>query len=99
MLTGCAFGYARVAEPAGTDTQPEAEVRVWTHGRVLRLHGTTFLLDSITGIPVHDPFECDSCRVGLALTEVDSVFLQRQVGRDMKNIGQALVFSMLMYGL
>lgn len=99
LLTGCAFGYARVVEPAGTDTQPEQEVRVWSHGRLLRLHGTTFLLDSITGIPAKDPLDCDDCRIGLALTEVDSVFLQRQSGIDTKNVTQAVLTWWLLYGL
>jgi hypothetical protein len=89
ILSGCAFGYARVPEPAGTDTQPTTEVRVWTRGRLLRLHGATMLLDSITGIPTKDPLECDACRIGLPLTDVDSVFMQREVGNDLKKVGKA----------
>jgi hypothetical protein len=99
LVGGCVFGYTRVPEPAGVDTQPTSEVHVWTHGQLLKLHGTTMLLDSITGIPTKDPLTCDECRIGLPLTEVDSVFLQRQTGNDVKSVGKALLLSALMYGL
>ena len=96
-ISGCAFGYARLNEPAGADTRPDAEVRVWTHDRLLRLHGTTMLLDSITGIPTSDPLSCDYCRVGIPLTEVDSVFTQRGSAKDLKDVGKALLAQALMY--
>ena len=89
-------GLARVPEPAGTDTRPTSEVRVWTHGQVLRLHGTTMLLDSITGIPVTDSLACDACRIGVPLSEVDSVFMEREFHKDLRASGQAvLVFAFL----
>jgi hypothetical protein len=94
--TACVFGYHRVNEPISTE--PEQVVQVWTHGPLLRLHDSSMLLDSITGIPVGSPWTCESCRIGLALTEVDSVRVRRNtdVLEGVKALGQSLLASYLM---
>jgi hypothetical protein len=76
FLTACFSVYGRVQEPTGVDATKEVDV--WSHGSVLRLHGVTMLLDSITGIPSDIPLDCDSCRMGIPLSEVDSMFTQRE---------------------
>jgi hypothetical protein len=46
---------------------------VWASGQALRLHGVVVKADSVSGIPFFKPLDCDSCRVGLRRTEVDSL--------------------------
>ncbi len=75
LLGACLGGYTRVEEP--TAFEATREVDVWTHGQRLRLHGTSMLLDSITGIPLGSPLTCDACRLGVPLTQVDSILVDR----------------------
>ena len=91
--TACVFGYHRVNEPMAT--KPDQIVQVWTQGRLVRLHDSSMLLDSITGIPVGSPWTCESCRIGLALTEVDSVRVRRNtdVLEGVKALGQSILAS------
>jgi hypothetical protein len=93
--TACVFGYHRVNEPI--PTKPEEVVQVWTHGQLMRLHDSSMLLDSITGIPVGSPWTCDACRIGLALTDVDSVRVRRNttVIEGAKALGQSILASYL----
>ncbi len=88
LLGACLGGRTRLDEwtPFGV----RQAVDVWSHGRRLRLHAATVLLDSITGIPYDLPLTCDSCRVGIPRAQIDSAFvirgrpvpLARKSGRD-----------------
>jgi hypothetical protein len=95
LLGACVFGYHLVNEPI--PTKPEQVVQVWTHGWLVRLHDSSMLLDSITGIPVGSPWTCDACRIGLALTDVDSVRVRRNTGviEGAKALGQSILASYL----
>jgi hypothetical protein len=78
LLGACVGGYVRVVEP--TDFNATRELDVWSHGQRLRLHAASMLLDSVTGIPLRSPLTCDRCRVGFALTEIDSITVDRLGG-------------------
>jgi hypothetical protein len=75
LLGACLGGRARLDEWTPLDARQTVDV--WSHGRRLRLHGATVLLDSITGIPYDMPLTCDSCRVGLPRAQIDSAFVIR----------------------
>jgi len=49
------------------------------------------LLDSITGIPAGDSLACDVCRIGVPLSEVNSVFMQWELVKDLRSSGQAVL--------
>jgi hypothetical protein len=66
------------------------EVDVWTQGGRLRLHGVTWLRDSISGIPVESP-ACDACRLAVPLTQVDSVVIADRHISGFKVIGGILL--------
>ena len=54
----------------------DKRVEVWSHGENYQLHAITVDADSVRGVRWwHDP-KCDSCRVALARSEVDSVRTQ-----------------------
>ena len=48
-------------------------VRIWTHDSVFQWHAVLVTHDSITGIPSSLPTPCDSCRLALPVSAVDSL--------------------------
>jgi|SRR5688572_20658649 len=77
LSTACLTHYAR-----GDDAVPlnaKTEVRIWTHGQLVRWHGVSMLIDSITGIPYDEKLDCDSCRQGIARADVDSVIVVNSI--------------------
>jgi hypothetical protein len=69
---GCA---GRRPTYAHSQVQPpvDQEWRVSAGSRSLTWHAIRLSVDSISGIPLHQRVDCDSCRVTVALTEVDSI--------------------------
>jgi hypothetical protein len=58
-------------------------VRLWTHDGVLQWHSVLVTRDSISGIPDTVSPPCDSCRVTLPTSAVDSLHVgYRQDGPD-----------------
>ena len=48
-------------------------VRIWTHQSVLQWHAVFVTRDSISGIPDQFSQQCDSCRLTLPTSAVDSL--------------------------
>ena len=74
VVFGCA-GWTRVAVQSDTTLAPRQQVQVWqgSHARVL--HAVRFSGDSLVGVPFQKPPSCDSCRVAIARSNVDSLRL------------------------
>ena len=51
----------------------EQHVKIWSGDTVFRWHAVIYTRDSITGIPYTMPVTCDSCRIALARSAVDSI--------------------------
>ena len=49
------------------------QVRVWTSQHTYRLHAVQFTSDSLIGVPFQESGKCDSCRVAIAIADVDSL--------------------------
>ncbi len=77
LLLGACLG-GRVHVDEWTDIAVTQPVDVWTQGQHWHLYGVTVLLDSITGIPTDVTLDCDSCRVGFARSQIDSVVTRHQ---------------------
>jgi hypothetical protein len=72
-LGGCGAGWRR-SEPVPLGSLPaRQQVQVWASGQVLQLHGVIVGADSVSGVPFLKPLDCDSCRVRIPRTEVDSL--------------------------
>lgn len=69
----CGAGWRRVTEPEPRTLPARQQVQVWRGGRALQLHAVEFGSDSVSGIPYLQPEDCDTCRVAVAASEVDSV--------------------------
>lgn len=80
LLTGlvlveaaCTVGPRRVELPTPEPLPPRQQLEVWRGRKARTLHAVVQTRDSLSGVPVHRPPSCDSCRVTVALTEIDSV--------------------------
>jgi hypothetical protein len=59
-------------EPPGA-FKPRQEIEVWRDSNAVTLHGVRVVADSLTGVPLWRPPDCDSCRVAMPLEAVDSI--------------------------
>src|SRR3954468_676104 len=71
--SGCGAGWHRVEEPPPSAFRPRDQVQVWQDGKAILLHGVRLKSDTLSGVPFTQPPTCDSCRVHLGLTGVDSL--------------------------
>ncbi len=80
LISACSsFQAGRPLDALPLPVPPEKRVEVWVRGERYQLHAVTVDTDSVRGVRWwHDP-HCDSCRVTLARTAVDSV---RTLGYD-----------------
>ena len=67
--------------------QVSQQVRVWHDGTVERWHSMIITEDSILGVHWLEPRGCDSCRVGFARSEVDSVQVGNPMGGFWRSVG------------
>jgi hypothetical protein len=70
---GCGAGWRRVTETEPRTLPARQQVQVWQDGHALQLHAVAFGIDSVSGVPYLQPSDCDSCRVSIGASEVDSV--------------------------
>jgi hypothetical protein len=70
--TACA-GPHRVEFPSSQPFPQRQQLEIWQGRKARTLHAVVQGRDSLSGVPVHRPPGCDSCRVSLPLAEIDSV--------------------------
>jgi hypothetical protein len=73
VLAGCSPGWHRVTPGSSDALNTRQQFQVWSHGLAHQWHGLRVIGDSVSGVPFTRSPTCDSCRVQLALAEVDSV--------------------------
>lgn len=87
----CGAGWHRPAhEPSGR-LSPGQQVRVWHDGTVERWHSVVIDPDSISGVPWLEPRGCETCRVGLARADVDSVHVGNPMAGFWRTVGVAFL--------
>lgn len=52
---------------------PEQQVKIWTGATHVRWRAVVYTRDSITGVPYEMPTTCDSCRIAVPRSAVDSI--------------------------
>ncbi|MDH3457602.1 MAG: hypothetical protein OER90_12260 [Gemmatimonadota bacterium] len=90
----CGAGWHRPASMPSGGLDPGQQVRVWHDGAVERWHSVVIRADSVLGVPWLEPRGCDTCRVGLARSEVDSVHVGNPMGGFWRTIGVALLIML-----
>lgn len=74
MPLGCAGAPERVIlPPTPASFKPRQELEVWRGRAALTLHGVRVAGDSLTGVPIWKPPDCDSCRVSVPVSGIDSI--------------------------
>jgi hypothetical protein len=74
LLCGCA-GWHRLEIASDTTLAPRQQVQVWQGSRARLFHAVRVSGDSLIGVPFQQAPTCDSCRVGIPRSAVDSLRL------------------------
>ena len=69
----CCTPWSRTRPPFPAEYPTRRQVKVWTATQSVRLHSVRFRNDTLSGVPFTLPPDCDSCRVSLAMTAIDSI--------------------------
>ena len=74
FLTACGAGWHRVPLAPGP-LPARQQAQVWRRGAAVQVHAVQLTTDSLFAIPYFRPIECDSCRLRVPTTQVDSLRL------------------------
>jgi hypothetical protein len=87
VATACGAGWRR--EELGLERRlpSRQQVQLWVGPETRVLHGVIVEPDSLSGVPFHLPPDCDSCRVSVARSAVDSIRLGNQERGALRSIG------------
>lgn len=73
-LLGCTgWGGSRPVSAIPADPPVRDRFQVWTAGQAQILHAVRLGKDTLSGVPYWQAPECDSCRIAIPTTQVDSV--------------------------
>jgi hypothetical protein len=90
-LTGCSAGWTRSGQVAPGQYPPRQQVQVWAGGHAQVLHAVRIDSLSVSGIPFQLSPQCDSCRIVIPVTSIDSLRTGNKAAAFNKSI--ALVFG------
>jgi hypothetical protein len=95
LLAACGAGWQRVDHLSPTQLPVRQQVQLWMGGESRVLHAVTLDPRSVSGVPFHLPPECDSCRVVLARSTVDSIRLGSQERGVLRSMGAGYIAMVL----
>ena len=72
LATGCA-GWHRTQLAEGQRLPPRQQVRIWRRGDSRIVHAGLLQHDTLYAVPFTKPPSCDSCRIAIPMSEVDSL--------------------------
>jgi hypothetical protein len=87
LATGCGAGWRSLTGLEPGSLRPRQQAQLWQDQKAQRVHGVVVGQDSISGIPFAHPLECDSCRITLPRSQVDSVRVGSPVAGFWKSVG------------
>jgi hypothetical protein len=90
-LGGCGAGWRRLDHLPPRGMPARAQVQLWMGRQSRVLHAVTVGADSVSGVPFHLPPECDSCRVAVARSAVDSMRIGSQERGALRSLGLGYV--------
>jgi hypothetical protein len=93
LATSCA-GWRRTQLSEGQRLPPRQQVQVWRHGDSRIVHAGLVQHDTLYAVPFTKPPGCDSCRIAIPMSEVDSL----QLG-NLERTGLAVVVLPIVLGL
>ena len=75
LAVGCSPYWGRRPLDQPTPVKPDDAVLIWSHGAFNTWHGVVVTQDSVSGIPYEMSLTCDSCRISVPRSQVDSMEL------------------------
>ena len=96
--SACGAGWHQIAPPAPATLPRGQQIEVWHDGRSVRLHGVQLTNDSVIGVPYLQRTDCDSCRVSLPRTAIDSLRTGNPTAGLWKTVGLGIA-GMAVVGL
>src|SRR5215469_12482622 len=96
-LAGCTAGWKPVTFDAQTNFKPRDDLQVWIHGKAQRWHGVRVDSATVSGVPHTKPPDCDSCRITVPRTAVDSIRAGDPDGAFVANVVGVVVIGGLGY--
>ena len=86
-LAACGAGWHRLDDLTPRALSARDQVQLWMGQQTRVLHAVTVRPDSVSGVPFHLPPQCDSCRVVIARSVVDSMRLGNQEQGALRSLG------------
>ena len=99
VLVGCSPGWHRVTPSPSAALATRQQFQIWSHGRAYQWHGVRVSGDSVSGVPFTRPPDCDSCRVQVALSDVDSLRAGNSVAGFWSGVMLGLSLGLLVYAI
>jgi hypothetical protein len=87
---GCGASWRRV-DLAPASLPPRQQVQVWSGGHARVFHAVMRTPDSLSGVPFQLAPDCDSCRVSLPLSSIDSLRVGNMERGAYRSIGVAIL--------
>lgn len=97
-VCACSAGWHRIEPVAPSNLPKGQQVQMWQGRERLQLHAIRVDHDSISGVPIQKPADCESCRISVPSASIDSLSAGNPTAAFFKSIGLALV-SWLTLGL
>jgi hypothetical protein len=100
VTESCSAGWRRLAPAPPNPLPSDQQVQVWSAGNSQRWHGVRISPDSVSGVPYFKPAKCDSCRLSLPASRVDSIRLGDPDGALGRTIGLLVAIPLfLLWGI
>lgn len=87
LVAACSLGPRRIALPPSETLPEHRDVEVWHDGKFISIRQLAFDVDSLRGVRAGAPADCDSCLVAVAIAEIDSLRLGRDVRTSRMIVG------------
>jgi hypothetical protein len=91
LLWACSAGWHRIEAVAPSSLPKGQQVQMWQGRDRLQLHAIRVDHDSISGVPIQKPADCESCRISVPTASVDSLRAGNPTAAFFKSIGLTLV--------
>jgi hypothetical protein len=87
MLAACGAGWRRLDDTTPRALPARDQVQLWIGPQTRVLHAVIIGRDTLSGVTFLLPPECDSCRVVIARSAVDSIRLGNQEQGALRSLG------------
>ena len=91
LVSACGAGWHREELRPERRLPARQQVQLWSGHQARVLHAVMLGPDSVSGVPFHLPPACDSCRVVVARSAVDSMRLGNQERGVLRSLGLGYV--------